>query len=270
MEIFKRATMFIAMLFVVAGITGVAVAKDDVGTVVAVRGKAIIDREHKSTEAKVKDGIFLNDTVSTLEASRVKMLFIDDSVLTLGEKSKVVVKEFIYAKDKTSRSVYNLIDGKMRAIVGKTNFEVHTPTAVAAARGTAGLFETGIKDGKRYTTIICLEGEFQVSIEGVEGSITLTPGMMITIFEGDIKLVPVTAPAGETDRLLKGTDIGYELSIPGPAEIKVGPGGAAIQPMGLTGPTGPTGAAGNLPPINQQPPVRNTTPVNINLNFPGK
>ena len=270
MRIVRRMTIFFAFLFVVIGLSGVALAKDDVGSVVAVRGKAVIDREHKAIEAKISDSIFINDTISTLEASRVKMLFIDDSVLTLGEKSKMVVKELIYSKVKMGGSVFNLVDGKMRAIVGKTNFEIHTPTAVAAARGTAGLFETGIKDGKRYTTIICLEGEFQVSIEGVEGSITLTPGMMITIFEGDIKLVPVTAPAGETDRILKGTDIGYELSIPGPAEIKVGPGGAAIQPLqpaGLPGPAGPASITGNL---QQQPPVKNTSPVNINVNFPGK
>jgi hypothetical protein len=270
MKVKKFALMFFLVFFIGLGLSGVALAKDDVGSVVAVRGKAVIDREHKTIEAKVSDGIFINDAISTLEASRVKMLFIDDSVLTLGEKSKMVVKELFYSKVKIGESVFNLVDGKMRAIVGKTNFEVHTPTAVAAARGTAGLFETGIKDGKRYTTIICLEGEFQVSIEGVEGSVTLTPGMMITIFEGDIKLVPVTTPAGETDRLLKGTDIGYELSIPGPAEIKVGPGGAAIQPAGQMGPTGPAGPAWMTGNSQQQPLPKNTTPVNINVNFPGK
>ena len=150
--------LLIGSWVLLTGLSGIAVAKDDVGTVVAVRGKAIIDRDKRTIEAKVKDSIFFNDTVSTPAASRAKMLFIDDSILTLGEKSRVVINEFVYSKDKGGRSIIGLIDGKMRSIVGKTNFEVHTPTAVAAARGTIMLFEIGIKDGKKFTTMICHEG----------------------------------------------------------------------------------------------------------------
>ncbi len=133
MKIVRQTWLFLILSFIV-GLSGMALAKDDVGTVVAVKGKAIIDRDKRAIEAKVKDSIFFNDTVATLEASRAKMLFIDDSILTLGEKSKVVINEFVYSKDKGGRSIISLIDGKMRSIVGKTNFEVHTPTAVAAAR----------------------------------------------------------------------------------------------------------------------------------------
>jgi hypothetical protein len=239
-------------------LSGIALAKDEVGTVVAVKGKAIIDRDKRTIEAKVKDSIFFNDTVSTLEVSRAKMLFIDDSILTLGEKSKVVINEFVYSKDKGGRSVISLIDGKMRSIVGKTNFEVHTPTAVAAARGTIMLFEIGVKDGKKFTTMICHEGEFYVRSKypGIAGSVTLKAGMMLTVFDGEPLPTPIIAPAGEADRLLGETAIGHQLSVPAPPEIRVMPEGVAIEPPVI------------LPPIEQQPPPTTHTPVTIDIIFP--
>ncbi len=257
MRMIKWRTITLILLFIVIVLSGVALAKDDVGTVVAIRGRAIIDRDKKAIEAKIKDSIFLNDTVSTKEASRAKMLFIEDSVLTLGEKSKVVIKEFVYSKDKRGRSIFNLIDGKMRAIVGKTNFEVHTPTAVAAARGSVVLAEVTIVDGKIVTTLICLDGEFDISIPGVPGTVKLKPGMKITISEG-ATVMPDIVPASddEIDRLRMATDISHEVSIPGPAEIIVSPGGLIIEQMGI------------LPPADQQPRTPDKTPVNINVIFP--
>lgn len=257
MRMIKWRTITFILLFIVIGLSGVALAKDDVGTMVVIRGRAIIDRDKKAIEAKVKDSILLNDTVSTLEASRAKMLFIEDSVLTLGEKSKVVIKEFVYSKDKRGRSIFNLVDGKMRAIVGKTNFEVHTPTAVAAARGSMVLAEVTIVDGKIVTTLICLEGEFDISIPGVPGTVKLKPGMKITIPEG-ATVMPDTVPASddEINRLRMATDISHEVSIPGPAEIIVSPQGLIIEQMGIP------------PPGDLQPRTPDKTPVNINVIFP--
>jgi len=259
MRIVRQAVwlLFIGNLLLVMGLSGIALAKDDVGTVVAVKGKAIIDRDKRAIEAKIKDSIFSNDTVSTLEASRAKMLFIDDSILTLGEKSNVVINEFVYSKDKGGKSIINLIDGKMRTIVGKTNFEVHTPTAVAAARGTMILFEISVKDGRKFTTIICQEGEVYVRsiYPGIVGSVTLGRGMMITVFDGEPLPSPVIVPAGEADRLLRETAISHQLSIPAPPVISVVPEGVAVELPVI------------LPPIEQQPATTHT-PVTIDVIFP--
>ena len=89
----------------------------------------------------VNSGIQPNDTVRTAAGSRVKMKFVDDSVLTLVDNSKLVIKEFLYSKEKGGKSIFNLLDGKMHSIVGKTKFEVQTPTAIAAARGTVIFFQ---------------------------------------------------------------------------------------------------------------------------------
>jgi hypothetical protein len=173
-----------------------AMAKDDVGAVIALKGAALIQRDAKSVEAKLKDGILLKDTVETKESAKAKLLFIDDSVLTMAEKSKVVIREFIYSKDARGRSIFNLIDGKMRSVVGKSDFEIHTPTVVAAARGTVFECEVGKSLGRVFTTCTCFEGLVDIrSIDPtISGSVTLRPGMTVTVPMGQPVPAPIQAP----------------------------------------------------------------------------
>jgi len=266
MRNFRLTVILLFVSLLCTGFAGTAVAEDEVGSIVALRGKAFIERDDKSFEAGVKDGLLMNDSVSTREASRAKMLFIDDSVLTIGENSRVVIKEVIYSRHKMGRSVFSLVEGKMRSVVGKTQFEVHTPTAVAAARGTVIYTETGIaEDGRRYSIVIVLEGVATVTSKeaGVSGSETLTEGMMIVIFEGQTTLpAPTPVPPEMMETILSSTDSSdHEVSVPGPAKVSVGPEGVLIEPAGMLPPQSP-------PIIDQQPPTPATTPVDINVIFP--
>lgn len=175
----------LTLVFLLISFSSTALAKDDAGRVLAVKNKALIERENNKLTAKAKQGILMQDTVATMKASKAKMLFNDDSILTLGESSKVVIKEYVYNKGKGGTSVFNLLEGKMRSVVGKTKFEIHTPTAVAAARGTVILSEVGVLSGTQFTTFICLEGDVEVvsTDPGIEGKRILKPGMRITVFE---------------------------------------------------------------------------------------
>src|SRR5436309_1492178 len=92
---------------------------------------------------KLRESVYFKDVIETQADSRAKALFDDDSILTVGENSRVEVSAYIYDPANNQRSsVLRLIQGKARALVGKlfaglgSKFEVHTPTAVAAARGT--------------------------------------------------------------------------------------------------------------------------------------
>ena len=138
-----RSFLFVG---IVACACQAAAAEQDIGKVVAIRGKATIERGNSTLTPGVNSGIQPSDIIKTAGDCRIKLRFIDDSVLTVGENSRMVVKEFIYSKDKGGKSIFNLLDGKMHSVVGKTKFEVHTPTAVAAARGTVIYFEVGVKD----------------------------------------------------------------------------------------------------------------------------
>lgn len=228
------------LVFVLFAFAGTAHAAGDVGAVVALKGSALIEREAKVIEAKLKDGIQLMDGFETRERAKAKMLFVDDSVLTMGEKSKVVIKEFLYSKDKGGKSIFNLIDGKMRSVVGKSEFEVHTPTVVAAARGTVFDCETGILEGKMFTTCTCYEGIVDIrSIDPtLAGRVALRAGMKVTVMAGQPVPAPTVVPAAPTTTLQYGGSAADALR-----EIQ-------------------------SPPYQQQPPVNTMTPVNVGVKLP--
>jgi hypothetical protein len=201
----------IIVVFGVLVLCWAAAAEQEVGKVVAVRGKATIERGPAKLDAKVKSGIQGSDTVKTAAESRAKLLFIDDSVLTLSDNSRLVVTEFIHSKGERGTSIFNLLDGKMRSVVGKTKFEVQTPTAVAAARGTIIFFNVSSVNNVASTKIICHEGTVEVRSKSraVPGVALLTPGKMIVISAGQTTLPkPVTAPKAELDKARAATSGG--------------------------------------------------------------
>jgi len=232
MKRFRQRTLNLIVIVGALLLTGFAVAADNVGNVVALKGAAIIQRDAKFIEAKLRDGILLQDTVETKDRAKVKLLFIDDSVLTMAEKSKVIIREFIYSKDARGRSIFNLIDGKMRSVVGKSDFEIHTPTVVAAARGTVFECEVGKSGGRIFTTCTCFEGMVDIrSIDpAISGSVTLRPGMTLTVPSGQPLPAPTWAPAAPS---------------------------AGLQPSGMAAAEAVTESLRSIqtPPITQQVPA---------------
>ncbi|MEI6205260.1 MAG: FecR family protein [Desulfuromonadales bacterium] len=192
-----------------------------IGSVVAVRGKATIERKGKQLEARPKLDIELGDTVVTAEGGRVKLLFIDDSVLTLAEKSRMNVDTFLHSRTDRGKSLFNLLDGKMRAVVGKTRFEVKTPTVVAAARGTVILFDVGFDSrGQQFTRITCLEGivETRSLLAGASvAPVLLSPGQSIIVTAGQPLPVPTKLSPTELEKLKRdaaASTTGGEIKLP--------------------------------------------------------
>lgn len=254
-----RQTATIVVMICALGSPAATPANDDAGTMVAVKNHAIIAREGREIDAKAKDDILSIDTVSTLEASRAKMLFRDDSVLTLGENSKVIIKEYMYREGKRGKSVFDLIDGKMRAVVGNTEFEVHTPTAVAAARGTVILFDTTKKHGKDCTTCIGIEGKVDVKSRdhNDHGSVILEPGKMTVVCAGEAPTQPEIAPEALIESLSKDTEVGsrHEITVPEPVET----GHILGSQLEFSGPP---------PVVIDQQPLASTTSVDVIIIFP--
>lgn len=120
------------------------VASQAIGLYTAVTGQ--VTATHAGQVAAVtvslRGNVFFKDVIETQAGARAKALLQDDSLLTIGEKSRLEISEHLYNPAENRRSaVLRLVKGTVRALVGKafageSRFEVHTPTAVAAARGT--------------------------------------------------------------------------------------------------------------------------------------
>ncbi len=236
-------------------ITGIGFA-EPIASVVAMRGKATVERAGKKLDAQTRLGIELQDTVATAEGGRAKLLFIDDSVLTLAEKSRMSIDTFVHSRTDRGKSLFNLLDGKMRAVVGKTKFEVRTPTVIAAARGTVILFEVGTQDGRPYTRITCLEGTVEIRLltdaPGTPPTL-LSPGQSIVVMFGQLMPSPTFLSPADIERLERDTaSVGVEIQLPDP------PPPLSQLPLPPMIP--------QIPQIRQQPVPKPGT-VNIGVNF---
>jgi hypothetical protein len=203
--------VLLALVVLVTVLPARAAEEEEVGRMVALRGKVLILRNPGSMEAKLRGPLFLKDTVETKERSRAKMHFVDDSMLTLSENSRLIVMSYLYSKEEEKgRSVFNLLDGKLKALVGNSEFEVHTPTSVAAARGTYFFGWVGIERGIPVTIWAVLEGVVDVKNvkAGVEGAVSVTPGKATTVAEGMPPSSPAPIPRGLLKKLLNCRAVG--------------------------------------------------------------
>jgi hypothetical protein len=133
----KNIFVIFFCLFVLIIFSVVSYAANEAGQVLTVKKKVYMVRDNQKQDAEPRMALFQKDAVETDRKSRTKLFFNDDSILNLGELSRVEIQEYLHSdQKKRSKSIYRLIDGSLKVVVGRSDLEIHTPTAVAAARGT--------------------------------------------------------------------------------------------------------------------------------------
>jgi hypothetical protein len=243
-------------LAMAAGTWAPAGAADRAGNVVMVRGKAEIERKTGAVRAEAKAALLESDSVATQSRSRVKMLFRDDSILTIGPNSRLVIRKYLYdPKNRRAESLYELADGKLRSVVGSPGFKVTTPTAFAAARGTIFSVHYNMETGT--TEISVQEGSVEVrNVDtGVAGSQVVNAGQSTTVAKDQPPTRPFpTVGAGAW----RGEDGGVNLPDLG------------TETRGrddLLGELQHKMAHGRLIPPIEQEPALTTTNVNLDIRF---
>lgn len=179
-------------------------AESPMGNVKDLRGSGNILREKQIMDARKNEPIFRADTVKTDDKSRIKLLFIDDSLLMIGENSRVSISEHLDKKGKTN--VFNVVDGTVNVIVGKSGLEIHTPTSVTAARGTS--YVVWVENGTLHKTGVAVsEGRVEIrSIEeAVADKIVVPAGKMSFVEKGKAPTPAVVAPPEVIQVLYKKT-----------------------------------------------------------------
>jgi hypothetical protein len=206
-------------------------SEKEVGNVKDLKGSASILREKQTVDARKNEPVFREDTVKTFDKSRAKLLFIDDSLLMIGENSKVLISAHIDKKGKTS--VFNLVDGVVNVIVGKSGLEIHTPTSVSAARGTSYVVWVE-NDGTQKTGVAVSEGRVEIRNreESLPEKITVPAGRMSFIEKGKNPTPAVVAPPEVIQVLYKKTLEQEEIW--GPVVLRAK--GSAIPPPDAASP----------------------------------
>jgi phage-related protein len=180
--------------------------KEGIGFYTAVLGKATVTHvgEAQVLPVKLQDEVLFKDVIQTEHDSRTRALFQDDSMLTVGESSRVEIDEYIYNPEKNVRlAIVKLMQGQVRALVSKvfkangSKFEIHTPSAVAAARGT--YFTVWVENGQSGIINIGEKGRVDFTSGGM--TVAVDPGFFSVAQEGQAPSAPQPHQLG-----LKGHD----------------------------------------------------------------
>lgn len=142
----SRLTANARVVFVVilmqALLAGAAQAQS-AGVVATFDGTVEIGREGVWAPAVIGGSVEVGDVIRTGTPGRVRISLRDDSVINLGDASEMVIDEQVFNPAAgEARSVFELLNGKVRAIVSehyrepRAAFEVKTVTAVSGVRGT--------------------------------------------------------------------------------------------------------------------------------------
>ncbi|HJU29264.1 MAG TPA: FecR family protein [Candidatus Binataceae bacterium] len=148
-----RLTRFFAplALALMLAMASSAYAQSRAGTVTNLSGSAQITRAGRSFAAVYGAPIDVGDNIATASGGNITITLTDGSQIELSGDSKLVIQENqLNAAGVRQSTKLGLLQGLVRAVVRVTagtppNFEVHTPNAVASARGT--IFDVSYEKG---------------------------------------------------------------------------------------------------------------------------
>lgn len=169
-----RTIVVVTIVMALVLTSRMAAAQEAVGEFTRVSGIANLERAGKELGAAVGMPVAIGDKIRTSPDAQVSVVFKDGSELALGESSSFTIDQYAIAGSQRINARIALWAGHLESIVaavsGAPNFEVHTPNAVAAVRGTQ--FETAFIEGRpcpedrtcmRYTTVGVSSGSVVVS-----------------------------------------------------------------------------------------------------------
>src|ERR1700686_449395 len=131
-----------------------AMAQTPAGSVTTLTGTVHVERAGTTVPATPGVALDVGDRIVTGANSRVTITLTDNSKLELDESTSLVIdQQMIGANSRNTK--LSLFTGVVRSFVSFTssptpNFEVHTPNAVASARGTQYDTSTDTQERKEY------------------------------------------------------------------------------------------------------------------------
>ena len=165
-------------------------SKDMIGIVAVGIGK-ISNQLNESLTTGSK--LYFGDSIITEAASSAQVLLMDQTTLTIGESSELVIDEFVYdPQTKIGKIVSSVKIGTVKIITGeisKTNpddLEIKTPTGSIGARGTEFAVVT---ESDTKSTVVLLG-------PGVNNTLGMVPGNL-RVTDGNIN-IDITQPGFQT------------------------------------------------------------------------
>lgn len=139
----KKTLLILAAILVLGGgfFYWYRTSSASVGSLNVYNGSVEVIREDKTLSGATGTGIKLNDTIKVGADSRVSIILKDGSVVRLEAGTEVVVAQLEYDGKKIKSATFDLKIGRLwshtEPLPSGSEYEVETPTIVAAVRGTS-------------------------------------------------------------------------------------------------------------------------------------
>ena len=187
MNFFKK--LFLIFFLLINTNIATANTSDFIGVI----GVAIGNIKNQNNEKLINGSkIFHGDTIISETKSNAQILFLDQTVLTLGEDTELTIDEFIYDPLSHEGSfVSNVKSGTVKFITGQIsnnnpdNLEVKIPFGTLGARGTEFVV---LSESDTNSTVVLLG-------PGPENSLGMIPGNLI--LSDGITSIDITKPGYE-------------------------------------------------------------------------
>src|SRR5271156_1098161 len=228
------ALLLFSALFLV---TRTTMAQTAAGAFQSVSGQVQIQRAGGATIGAASGvGVNVGDRIITGPNGHAVIILNDQSRLDLGPSSSITLDQFTISGGATSARI-SLFSGVMRSLVNAAsggaaaNYQVHTPNAVAAVRGTK--FDTAYSEN--------------VIRPGYQGCERYTD---VSVYTGTVNLSPVATPNAGED-----VQAGYEATLPCDKPP------TAAGPLAMTGAVSLDSAAGGGAQFTGAAPSSGGAPV---------
>ena len=152
---------------------------------IGVVGVAVGEINNQNNE-KLFSGskIFYGDTIVVKSKSNAQILFLDETVMTVGENTELTIDDFVYdPQTNNGNFITNIKSGVVKTISGKIseknpeNLEIKIPNGSLGVRGTE--FLVSLNDKKESTVLLLGPGP-ENTLGMVPGNIKLTDGINTT------------------------------------------------------------------------------------------
>ncbi|MBU0992671.1 MAG: FecR family protein [Proteobacteria bacterium] len=148
-----------------------------VGSVVAVRGEVTAaDTENYTRNLAMESDIYREDTIKTGKRGRIQIMFLDNTIVSLGNNSELKVSEYEWnAEENSGKMKTEVKEGMFRVMGGALtkaapeNFSTETPAATIGIRGS---MYSGKVEGDSLTVVF--EGGTGIDITNDQGTVSIT------------------------------------------------------------------------------------------------
>ena len=136
-------------------------------------------------DLKRGDGVFKDEMIATGEESRAQILFADETALTIGPKSEIVLDKFAYDPDKKTGEVsLRAVTGAFRFVSGsaqKDAYKIITPAGSIGIRGTIIEFNIVQAPAGWIITLTLKDGETTFCLTPAQCTELKKPGTYIVV-----------------------------------------------------------------------------------------